>query len=234
MKKHRFIGVTNWILLFSIPAMLLTVNVKTDIIKSQVDVKNLNTSLFEKIIEVKEDKVEEKELDDKQIETKKEEQIQKKNVIEKKEETVVKQEIVKEQEVVKNETEKTPVEIPQEVVKTDVIETFTGNLSYYRANCSGCSGFTATGFDVRDGKLFYNDPTYGNIRIIASGTEIPKYSIVRIKNSSLGNDVLAIVLDRGGDIGQGRKFIVDVLTNSTEARGGVDYGVSIEVIRKGR
>lgn len=234
MKKQRFIHVTNWILAFSIPAILLTVDVNTSMINSSVDTKNLNTSLFEKIVEVKEEKVIEPVQET--VEVEKDNIENKKIITESKEEVVEQKQEVQTEEtpVVEEEQVKQPVEIPKEETKTDVIETFSGNLSYYRANCSGCSGFTATGFDVRDGKLFYNDPTYGNVRIIASGKEIPKYSIVRIKNSSLGNDVLAIVLDRGGDIGQGRKFIVDVLTNSTEARGGVDYGVSIEVIRKGR
>lgn len=225
MKNNKYIYITNWLLLFSIPFMLITVNVKTDTINSNVDTKNLKTSLFETVIEKAdaitqlEDEIEKKDTeinndtieDNSNEKTKKEEEPK---------------EVVVEQPVVKEET--------QQEEKSDVLETFMGNLSYYRANCSGCSGFTATGLDVRDGKLFYNDSTYGNVRIVAAGTEIPKYSIVRIKNSSFGSEVLAIVLDRGGNIGQGKKFIVDILTNSIEAKGGVDYGVSIELIRKGK
>lgn len=230
MKKNRFIHITNWILLFSIPFMLLTVNVKTDVIKSSVDTKNLNTSLFEKIVETTQ---ENKELTvDTEEVTSENEVVKEEKILEEKQETTQKEEVTETEEVVQQE--ETPVVTPEVTQKSDVIETYTGNLSYYRANCSGCSGYTATGYDVRDGKLYYNDLTYGNIRIVAAGTEIPKYSIVRIKNSSLGTDVLAIVLDRGGNIGQGKKFIVDILTNSTEAKGGIDYGVSIEVIRKGK
>lgn len=234
MKKDKYISIINWLLLFSIPAILVTADVQINTVSSTINTKNLKTSLFETIVETKENiTVNKQEIEDISIDEEKEnektiqtnikkEQIEEVNIEENK--TVEEKEIVE---------EKQPESVQQEDT-TDVLETFSGNLSYYRANCTGCSGFTATGYDVRDGKLYYNDPTYGNVRIIASGTEIPRYSIVRIKNSSLGNEVLAIVLDRGGNIGQGKKFIVDVLTNSTEAKGGVDYGVNIEVIRKGK
>lgn len=234
MKKNKYISIINWLLLFSIPAILVTVDVQTNTVSSTISTKNLKTSLFETVVETKENiTVNNQEIEDISI------HIDKEN--EKTTQTNIKKEQIEEANIEENKTieekeiveEKQPESVKQED-KTDVLETFSGNLSYYRANCTGCSGFTSTGYDVRDGKLYYNDPTYGNVRIIASGTEIPRYSIVRIKNSSLGNEVLAIVLDRGGNIGQGKKFIVDVLTNSTEAKGGVDYGVSIEVIRKGK
>lgn len=234
MKKDKYISIINWLLLFSIPAILVTADVQINTVSSTINTKNLKTSLFETIVETKENiTVNNQEIEDISID------IDKEN--EKTTQTNIKKEQIEEANIEENKTieekeiveEKKPESVKQED-KTDVLETFSGDLSYYRANCNGCSGFTATGYDVRDGKLYYNDPAYGNVRIIASGTEIPKYSIVRIKNSSLGNEILAIVLDRGGNIGQGKKFIVDVLTNSTEAKGGVDYGVSIEVIRKGK
>ena len=231
MKKSKYIYVINWLLMFSIPFIVITANVKTDIIDSKIDTKNLQTNLF-RVVELadKNTELENKKEETNDLEIDEDTNNITKEVSEKKTE---KQEIIEEKPVIKEENKQEVVEEKQEL-KSDVIETFTGNLSYYRANCSDCSGFTSTGFDVRDGKLYYNDPTYGNVRIIASGPEIPKYSIVRIKNSSLASNFLAIVLDRGGDIGQGRKFIVDILTNSKEAKGGVDYGVSIEVIRKGK
>lgn len=232
--KNKILHIVNWMLLFSMPAMLLTVDIKTDTINLNVDTKNLQTNLLQKVVEVRndntnvEDKSEsEEEPVDKEVE-KKVEDSAKKQIEEVNDESDQTQ-AIEETPVIKEEKQEQQVQS-----STEKYETYTGNLSYYRATCTGCSGYTATGYDVRDGKLYYNDSTYGNVRIVAAGTEIPKYSIVRIKNSSLGADVLAIVLDRGGNIGQGKKFIVDILTNSTEAKGGIDYGVSIEVIRKGK
>lgn len=229
MKKNTYVYIINWLLLFLIPAILVTVDIKTDTVSSTISTKNLKTSLFETVVETKENIT----LNNQEIkETSLEIEQEKKEIIQ----SIIKNEEIEEKEILEekeNVSEEQPESIKQED-KSDVLELFTGNLSYYRANCTGCSGFTSTGFDVRDGKLYYNDSTYGNVRIVAAGTEIPKYSIIRIRNSSLGSNILAIVLDRGGNIGQGKKFIIDILTNSTEAKGGVDYGVSIEVIRKGK
>lgn len=241
MKKKTYIYIANWLLLFSIPIMLLTVDVKTDTIKSSVSVKNVTTNSFEK--ELEEDKnfekteVEEESVRTEQVEEK-EETVEKEADDEISESVDVSKEVVPvEKEQVKEESQEvvdSDIVVKTSEEKTDVIETFSGNLSYYRANCSGCSGFTATGDDVRNGKLYYNDYQYGNVRIVAAGREIPSYSIVRIKNSSLGAEILAIVLDRGGNIGKDKKFLVDILTNSEEAKGGVDKNITVEVIRSGK
>lgn len=233
MKKVKILSVINWILLFSIPGILLTANIKVDTIDSSFAAKNLNTNLFKKVEEIK-------------IDT---------NQEEKEEETSVVEEVDNSDTDIKESTKNVeesntieeikPVEEVKPVVKEEKVEeqpspqvpnltTYTGNSSYYRANCSGCSGYTSSGLNVNDGRLYYSDPTYGNVRIIAAGREIPLYSIVRVNNTSLGNNVLAIVLDRGGNIGTGRKFIIDILTNSSESKGGVERGVVVEVLRSGK
>ena len=51
MKKNKFIVFVNWILLFSLPAILMTSNISTDQVKSDQETKNLATSLFTKIEE---------------------------------------------------------------------------------------------------------------------------------------------------------------------------------------
>lgn len=231
MKKNKFIVFVNWILLFSLPAILMTSNIKTDQVKSDHETKNLATSLFTK--------VEEKTTKDLEIEVEpSEEEEETKEVIEeeeKKQQAPKKEE--KPEEVV--ETVVSPPPKVEEVIKEepakDVLATYTGNMSFYYANCKGCSGLTNVGgYDVRDGRLYYPDKQYGNVRIVAAGSEISNWSIIRIKNSSMGDNILAIVLDRGSDIGLGRKFLIDMLTNTNEARGGVNRNITVEVLRNGK
>lgn len=227
-EKFKFLSVINWCLLFTLPVILLTVNVKTNTIDSTILTKKLSTNLFNKVIEV-EAVLEKEEVVVEEVKDEKLEEVIKKDTEKIEEVNVIKREEVKKEEI---KVEK-PVEIPKEEV-TDVIDTYTGKMSFYTASCRGCSGITSTGVDISDGKLYYNDKTYGNVRIIAAGSEIPKWSIVRLKNTSLGKDVLAIVLDRGGAIGLGKTFLIDMLTNSNENKGGVEKNIVVEVIRKGK
>lgn len=222
-KKFKFVNIINWALLFSMPIMLLTVNVKTKTLKSTVQTKNLSTSLFSKVEEeqIKEESSDEEEKNVEEVENNTVSIATKNNVV-KKETPVVEE---KKEEVV----DSTPV--VEE--KSDVLATYSGKMSFYNANCTGCSGITSTGVDVSDGRVTYQDGQYGNVRIIAAGTEIKKWSIVRIKNSALGNNVLAIVLDRGGSIGTGKKFLIDMLTNSNEHYDGTN-NVVVEVLRNGK
>ena len=227
MKKELFLSVINWLLVFSIPGILLTANIDNNTINSNINVKNLNTSLFQKIID--NDIVDKKNIDE---EKKESEEIEEIPVIKNEE---IKVETKKEEKQVVTEPEKKQEEEPpKEEKKSDVIATYSGKASYYTANCYGCGGYTSSGLNVSDGRLYYNDSVYGNVRIIAAGREIPLYSIVRLSNTKVGSDVLAIVLDRGGDIGEGRVFLIDILTNSQESFGGVDKGVKVEVLRNGK
>lgn len=232
MKKNKFIVFINWILLFSLPAILMTSNIKTDQVKSNHETKNLATSLFSKVEEKSQNEIvidseSFEEADETEIEEEQEQQkpIKEEQPIEEKVEPVV--------------SEPPKVEEVKEVIKeepaSDVLATYTGNMSFYYATCRGCTGFTRVGgYDVRDGKLYYPDKQYGNVRIVAAGSEISNWSIIRIKNSSMGDSILAIVLDRGSDIGQNRKFLIDMLTNTTEAKGGVNRNITVEVLRNGK
>ena len=71
----------------------------------------------------------------------------------------------------------------------------------YTAKCKGCSGYTASGYDVR--KTVY----YGKYRIIALSKDIPLGTIVNVKLAN-GNTFDAIVLDRGGAIKSGKADIL--------------------------
>ena len=98
-------------------------------------------------------------------------------------------------------------------------------LTHYGADCGACSGITASGVDVRN-TIYYNDSQYGTVRIVAMSNSMPMYSIIKIHNY-FGNDITAIVLDRG--VGNG---VIDLLTES-EAKSsqlGIQY-VNIEVLR---
>ena len=74
------------------------------------------------------------------------------------------------------------------------LESFTANVTAYLATCSGCSGFTANGTDVRS-IITFNDSTFGSVRIIAACSRFPFGTIIYI--SGVGN---AVVLDRGGSV----------------------------------
>ena len=222
MKKNKFIVFVNWILLFSLPAILMTSNISTDQVKSDQETKNLATSLFTKIEEKSKNELVINSESFEEAEDIEIEEIKEKQQVPKKEESVVSPP-PKVEEVIKEEP------------SSDVLATYTGNMSFYYATCRGCSGFTKYGsYDVRDGKLYYPDKQYGNVRIVSAGSEISEWSIIRIKNSSMGDNILAIVLDRGSDIGLGRKFLIDMLTNTAESRGGVNRNITVEVLRNGK
>lgn len=81
---------------------------------------------------------------------------------------------------------------------------FTGTLTGYGPDCPGCLGmvYCAPNPNVQNGKIYYNDKTYGKIRILAADYSIPCGSIVKIENFSFipGNEFYGIVLDRGSAI----------------------------------
>lgn len=113
-----------------------------------------------------------------------------------------------------------------------VLKTYTGNISHYGPDCDGCSGITASGYNVKNGNIYYNDSTYGKVRIVASDSSIPFGTIVRMNIK--GESVLAIVLDRGG-IGFGKKYLFDLLCASEEDsyKFGVLRNTEIDVLRIG-
>lgn len=79
------------------------------------------------------------------------------------------------------------------------LDTFTGDLTGYGANCPLCSGkLGCTGQDVSDGTTIYNDADYGEVRIVASSKNLKCGSIVTFDAGYVSDKkVVAIVLDRG-------------------------------------
>ena len=116
--------------------------------------------------------------------------------------------IVEEKPVVK-EIQKTSSTIVDEqpIVQSDnVIETFTGRLTGYGPDCPGCSSVGNVACVTKDKKtfslisdgVFYNDDTYGKVRILAAATT--KFGCGTIINVTKEGRLLftAIVLDTGG------------------------------------
>lgn len=101
-------------------------------------------------------------------------------------------------------------------------------LTHYGPNCKGCSGVTASGYNVKK-TIFYNDSQYGRLRICATSKQFKMYSIIKLKNYKLG-EVDCIVLDRG--VGSG---VIDLLVNSEKIANKLGIQkVNIEVIRNGK
>ncbi len=119
-------------------------------------------------------------------------------------------------------------------VVSDVLETQIGKMSGYGPDCIGCSGYLASGKYVGDGTIFYSDPTYGSVRILAGDSQYPFGTIVRVKNSRL-SEFLGIVLDRGGSIGHGKTFLFDLLyaSEALAYQDEVSYNVTFEILRYG-
>lgn len=119
-------------------------------------------------------------------------------------------------------------------VITDVLETQVGTMSAYGLDCSGCSGRVGAGYNASGNNVRYIDATYGECRIIAADPKYPYGTIIRVKDSKIGT-FNAIVLDRGGAIGIGRRYMADLLF-TTEAEAS-DFGLSrnttFEVLRYG-
>lgn len=123
--------------------------------------------------------------------------------------------------------------VSQETI-SDVLETQVGSLSGYGPDCVGCSGFFASGIDVRNGNIYYSDSTYGNVRILAGDRSYPYGTIVRVKGSRL-SEFIGIVLDRGGAVGFGKSHLFDLLyRSSAEAlKNEVSYNTTFEILRYG-
>lgn len=201
------------------------------------------------------DEVMKEEIKENQVENKEEITDKKENVnitddnnqINKKEEketTEDKKEEVKEE--IKEEIKEEKIEISVkgnyspnlEVLNTiEPIATYNGKITGYGPDCYGCSGITASGMNVLNGNIYYNDKTFGNIRIVAGDKSIPFGSIIKITGISISNDpILAIVLDRGGMIGfqEGKHSYFDLLYETEKAASSFGrQDATFELLRSG-
>ena len=156
-----------------------------------------------------------------------------------------------------SEVEEKQEEKENNITKLDnVIETYTGILTGYGPDCTGCGNFntgkvsTASGYHVSnivDGAIepaftiTYNDEEYGEVRIVAADANIPFYSIVRITVPHWESPVTAIVLDRGSTVGfencrseRGCLTQFDLLYPTEAESLGKTRNVTFELLRSGR
>lgn len=198
-------------------------SMKSTTVSTDLDVKKLKSSDLLEYVQTQ-DKVEDENDEDEKVEedTTDEDETEEASSNEKEE--------AKEEDVVEEVSALTPD--PQPV--SDVLETQVGSLSGYGPDCRGCTGFLSSGRDVRNGNIYYQDSTYGQVRILAGDKSYSYGTIVRVKSSRLGT-FLAIVLDRGGSVGFGKSHLFDLLySSSAEALANeVSYNTTFEILRYG-
>ena len=85
------------------------------------------------------------------------------------------------------------------------------------------------------GNIYYNDATYGQLRIVAGDKKYTHGTIVRISNSKAGGPIMAIILDRGGAVGFGKATLFDLLfaTEAEASSFGTSYNCTFEILRYG-
>lgn len=117
---------------------------------------------------------------------------------------------------------------------SDSLYKFVGELTGYSGDCPLCSGYLACPprTNVLKSGIYYNDASYGNIRIVASSKNYPCGTILRFNVKKIAKEpVVAIVLDRG--VGGN---VIDLLTDSSESavKGvGRIKNLEFEVLREG-
>lgn len=119
--------------------------------------------------------------------------------------------------------------------KNIVLETYYGPLTAYGPDCVGCIGYTASGLNVLNGNIYYNDNEYGNLRIVAADKSLPFGTVVKISAiDGIDDEILAIVLDRGSAIGFNRLVYFDLLYPNEKA---TEYfgkrNATFEILRRG-
>lgn len=150
--------------------------------------------------------------------------------------TIIEEEIERKRQEARNnrllEIDKRPP-ISRVVENAVVIEKLSGTMTAYTPYCDGCRGYTASGKYVGDGDIYYNDKDYGLVRIVAGDSSYPFGTIVRIKG--YGSDIYAVVLDRGGSIGKGKRAMFDLLfaTKTYAYNFGIKYNLEFEILRLG-
>lgn len=108
--------------------------------------------------------------------------------------------------------------------------TFSGSMSGYG---SDIGNYTASGHYIGD-SIYYSDPTYGELRILAGDKSIPFGTVIEVSNSNAGS-FKGIVLDTGRNIGFGRLYDFDLLfeTSREALIYGVSHNANFKILRVG-
>ena len=142
-------------------------------------------------------------------------------------------------EEVKEETPKKEegnvIPLTPDFIDRVAIETFTGNLTGYGPDCVGGGGKTSTGYDLTQ-NIYYEDAEFGIVRIVAADEYFPFYSIIRISGVPGMDSFLAIVLDRGGNVGFDKGTLFDLAFINEKDPGiiGLTPNVKFEMLRNGK
>lgn len=111
---------------------------------------------------------------------------------------------------------------------------FMGELTGYSGDCPLCSGYLACPprTNVLKEGIYYNDKSYGNVRIVASSKNYSCGTILRFNVKKISQEpIIAIVLDRGVS-----GNVIDLLTESSEIATknvGRVKNLEFEVLREG-
>ncbi len=200
---------------------LLVSTTKPDV--KNIDVNNKITYVNSDAI-VKEEVIEVVPLEDVSLEEKNEVKEEEKSVVEEVPKVVEgpkEDEVIGKDEKIEYETPKEEVYIPSITVGS----TFTGTMSGYG---SDIGDLTASEYNISE-TIYYEDSTYGSLRILASDKCIPFGTVIEVSNSKIGS-FKAIVLDRGGNIGFDRLYDFDLLFETS--REAINYGSSLNATFK--
>lgn len=238
-KNNKVIYILDFLVAIAIVISIISENYiktpsKSVIAKSETLTTYLTTNYFAKEEET-DNSSEEKE------ETTKEEPVEEVKTKEKVEEKKQIKEPAKTEEPKKEEPKSN---IKEEVKQEDkpsseekVIEKLTGSLAGYGPDCYGCTSFrTASGKYIGDGNIYYDDKEFGKIRIVAGDKSYPYGTIVKLSNTGYySKPIYAVVLDRGGGVGKGKKFLFDLLfeTEKDALKMGSRKNVTFEILRLG-
>lgn len=124
-------------------------------------------------------------------------------------------------------------ELYEEGIYTSLFD-FKGELTGYAGDCPLCSGYLACPprTNVLKEGIYYNDKTYGKVRIVASSRNYPCGTILKFNVNKLSSDpIIAIVLDRGVS-----GNVIDLLTESEDyaiKHVGRVKNLKFEVLREG-
>jgi 3D (Asp-Asp-Asp) domain-containing protein len=143
-----------------------------------------------------------------------------------------KQEEIKQTEEIKKEQEEI---IENNANEYTVLESFIGSMTGYGPDCYGCGGVTSAGHDLRNGNIYYQDKTFGQLRIVAADPKFKFGTVLRVSGLKIYDEpFLAIVLDRGGAIkGEKMDLAFDSESNPLVDQIGYSRNVQYEVLRYG-
>lgn len=224
--------------------------IKTLIVNNQYNNYYLSSNYLEKVVEKNENFIEDQNEIEDENSSLSTESVEKNLIQEKKEDKPVEKKDNDVKVVEKKENNSNSVEIKDDSkdkestkeennqpsnVTYNVIETLTGKISGYGPDCYGCtSNRTSSGRFIGDGQIYYEDKTFGKIRIVAGDKKYPYGTVVKISNY-YNEPILAVVLDRGGEVGIEKKFMFDLLfeTEKDALKMGSRSYIKFEILRLG-